>query len=128
MLTDELSAALRRLEPDIIVAPAGAANLGVGPDILFSLDELITLAKLAPGELVFNHLQALDHCPTTRSGLRQRLDAEGLSHRTHVPSDGESLSFEAREGREKSVELNQTPVTKPRFQKWLVDLVAKALG
>ncbi len=129
VLTDELLAAVRRLGPDIIVAPAGAANLGFGPDILFSLDELIALAKEAPGEVVFNHLEALDHCAQTRAGLRKRLQAEGLSQRTHVPEDGESLSFSAALGeRERTVEFNREPMAKPRFQKWLVGLVAKALG
>lgn len=57
----------QRLKPDVIVAPAGAANMGLGDDILFSLDELVTLVRRAPGLVVLNHLEALDHCPPRAS-------------------------------------------------------------
>lgn len=129
VLTDDLLATVERLRPDVIVAPAGAANFGVGPDVIFSVDELIVLARRTSGELVFNHLEALDHCPTTRAELRRRLDAEGLSDRTHVPEDGESLTLEALPGgpAEHSVEIRQASLAKPGFQKWLVDLVAKVM-
>ncbi len=56
----------------------GAANIGVGSDILFSVEEFVTLIKRTSGEVVLNHLEAIDHCPTTRDGLRQRIKAEGL--------------------------------------------------
>jgi L-ascorbate metabolism protein UlaG (beta-lactamase superfamily) len=94
VLTDELLGAVERLRPDVIVAPAGAANMGAGGDILFSVDELVTLARRAPGRVVFNHLEALDHCPTTREGLRARMRAEGLAEKVSVPDDGEELRFE----------------------------------
>jgi L-ascorbate metabolism protein UlaG (beta-lactamase superfamily) len=94
VLTDALLAAVDRLRPDVIVAPAGAANLGAGGDILFSVDELVTLARRAPGRVVFNHLEALDHCPTTRAGLRARMQAEGLAEKVSIPADGEELRFE----------------------------------
>ncbi len=96
VLTDAVLDAIDRLQPDVILAPAGAANMGLGGDILFSLDELVALARRAPGEIVFNHLEALDHCPTTRAGLAARLTAEGLLGRTRIPADGEELVFETR--------------------------------
>ena len=36
VLTDDLLAVIDRLHPDVIVAPAGAANFGLGRDILFT--------------------------------------------------------------------------------------------
>lgn len=96
VLTDAVLDAIDRLQPDVILAPAGAANMGLGGDILFSLDELVELARRAPGEIVFNHLEALDHCPTTRAGLAARLAAEGLEEHTLIPADGEELVFETR--------------------------------
>lgn len=93
VLTDELLEAVERLQPDVIVAPAGAANMGLGGDILFSVDELVTLVRRAPGQVVLNHLEALDHCPTTRHGLRARMKAEGLLEKVLVPEDGEEMSF-----------------------------------
>ena len=129
VLTDELLADIRRLRPDVIVAPAGAANFGLGGDILFSLEEQLTLAQAAPGHVVFNHLEALDHCPTTRAQLRERLELAGLTAKTSVPEDGASLDFEAvpvEEGR--AVELRSGSCAGPGFRKRLVDRAAKWLS
>jgi hypothetical protein len=93
VLTEEVLDAVDRLQPDVIIAPAGAANMGVGGDILFSVDELVTLVRRAPGRVVLNHLEALDHCPTTREGLRARMKSEGLLGKVHIPEDGEELHF-----------------------------------
>lgn len=118
-LTDSVREAIARLRPDVILAPAGAANMGLGGDILFSLDELIELARIAPGEVVFNHLEALDHCPTTRVDLKARLADAGLT--AHVPEDGERLAFEAAGP---AVEPRVTAPTRPGFQKWLTAKMA----
>jgi len=73
--------------------------MGIGGDILFSVDELVRLVRVARGQIVLNHLEALDHCPTTRRDLRARMRAEGLGDRVHVPEDGEALVFLPRDGR-----------------------------
>lgn len=118
VLTSAVLDALARLRPDVVVAPAGAANFGAGPDILFSVDELVTLARSAPGEVVFNHLEALDHCPTSRAGLRERMAAEGLGARVHIPRDGEALHFTRRADAAHARPLFR-PSRAPGFQKWL---------
>lgn len=112
-----VSEAITRLRPDVILAPAGAANMGLGGDILFSIDELVALARLAPGLVVFNHLEALDHCPTTRAALRARLAAEGLAARCRVPEDGEVVEHhDAAPGRAKA---RGVPTLEPGLQKWV---------
>jgi L-ascorbate metabolism protein UlaG (beta-lactamase superfamily) len=93
VMTPPIRDAIKRLKPELIIAPAGSANFGFGRSILFPLDELLELAKLAPGNILFNHLEAIDHCPTTRESLRQRLDAEGIGERAFLPADGEWLEF-----------------------------------
>lgn len=121
ILTESVRDAVARLQPDVIVAPAGSASFGVGGEILFTVDELVALAKLARGELVLNHLEAIDHCPTTRSALRARVLAEGLAGRVHVPDDGQELVFERTSEREpnpvRSVE------ERPGFQKWVTSFM-----
>lgn len=67
VLTDSVMEAVTRLQPDVIVAPAGSANMGLGGNILFSVDELVELSRVARGKVVLNHLEALDHCATTRA-------------------------------------------------------------
>ncbi len=117
ILTENVLEAVRRLQPDVVVAPAGSANMGIGGDILFSVDELVQLANEAPRDVVFNHLEALDHCATTRKGLRERMKREGLSARVHIPEDGEVLSFE-REGTTQRAQTRPVHL-RPGFQKWL---------
>ncbi len=118
-LTDAVREAIARLRPDVILAPAGSADMGLGGDILFSSDELIELARMAPGAVVFNHLEALDHCPTTRAELKARLAAAGLA--AHVPEDGEALTFDAAGP---AVEPRGVEPTRPGLQKWLTAKMA----
>ncbi len=118
VLSKQVIEAIDRLQPDVVVAPAGAANFGAGPDILFSVDELVTLVNHAPKDVIMNHLEALDHCPTTRADLQTRMDAEGLGARVHIPADGELLTFE-RKGTAAHVMAGAGSSPKPGFQKWL---------
>ncbi len=118
VLTDRVLEAIARLRPDVVVAPAGAANFGLGGDILFSVDELLELARAAPGEVVFNHLEALDHCPTTRAGLRARVAAAGLDGRAHIPDDGEELAF-TRTNEARREHHPRAGAARPGLQKWL---------
>lgn len=118
LLTSAVLDAIDRLQPDIVLAPAGAANMGIGGDILFSVDELVALVRRAPGTVVFNHLEALDHCPTTRAGLRARLHAEGLLSRVRIPDDGERLTFERPASPTHEI-VRRPDDRRPGFQKWL---------
>lgn len=118
ILTENVMEAIERLAPEVIVAPAGAANMGLGGDILFSVDELVQLIRRAKGKVVLNHLEALDHCPTTREDLRKRLVREGLDGRVLIPRDGEQMAFE----RSKEVMRAKTKSSageKPGMQKWV---------
>ena len=78
----------------------------------------VELTKAARGNVVFNHLEALDHCPTTRTGLRERMTAEGLSDRTHIPEDGEEVCFERRAASARP-RLGPSRAERPGMQKWI---------
>ncbi|MEZ4247639.1 MAG: MBL fold metallo-hydrolase [Polyangiales bacterium] len=119
--TDALEAAIARLRPDVIVAPAGSANMGLGGDILFSVDELVRLVRAAPGEVILNHLEALDHCPTRRGALAERLAREGLADRVWIPEDGEDRVFRG-DGAPVSDLRSGAPA--PDFRKWLTAKLA----
>ena len=69
-------------------------------------------------DLQANHLEALDHCPTTRDALRKRIADEGLSSRVHIPSDGEVLHFQRQDA---APQPRPQPFVSrvPGFQKWL---------
>lgn len=116
VMTESVLEAVSRLRPDVVLVPAGAANMGLGGNILFSEDELVQLCRATKGLVVFNHLEALDHCPTTRAGLRERMRREGLSDRTFVPEDGEAMTFESPSSHDRAATMPRGE--RPGFQKW----------
>ena len=92
--TDDVKRALTEFKPDIAVVAAGSASLDVGGPILMPLEEIITFIKTAPNKVIANHLEALNHCPTTRSKLKQALEKNDLLSKTFIPNDGETLTIE----------------------------------
>lgn len=122
VMSEAVLNALSRLRPDLVIAPAGAANFGLGPSILFTVDELVTLIRKAPHDVLLNHLEALDHCPTTRQALHDRLLKEGLRDRVHIPRDGETVTFE-RKNTVAHATPGPSPAQVPRLQKWVSSLI-----
>lgn len=93
VLTSTVRNCLARLQPDVSVLPAGGARLDVGAEILMDAADIAEAAQLAQGALVVNHLQALDHCPTSRAVVRQMAVIGGWADRLWVPEDGESRDY-----------------------------------
>ena len=73
---------------------AGTATLDISKPILMSMDELIHFVRIAPGKVIANHLEALNHCPTTRKQLKQKLENNGLLFKVYIPNDGDVLEFD----------------------------------
>ncbi len=96
VLTDDVKRALTEFKPNVAVVAAGSAGLDVGGPILMPMDEIITFIRKAPHQVIANHLEALNHCPTTRSQLRQELEERDLLSKTFIPDDGESLTIAAQ--------------------------------
>ena len=94
IFTNEVERALTELKPDIAVVAAGSASLDVGGPLLMPMEEILSFVRAAPDKVVANHLEALNHCPTTRAQLQQMLEKDGLSSKTCIPQDGETLVFE----------------------------------
>jgi len=59
-----------------------------------SLEEVLAFTRDAPGTVVMNHLEALNHCPTTRAQLQEGLGQNGLLEKAVIPADGETMVFE----------------------------------
>lgn len=91
--TEDVRRALTQLKPDVAVMASGSASLDFGGLLLMSLEELVAFARDAPGRVVANHLEALNHCPTTRARLREELEEHGLSSKVLIPEDGETLTL-----------------------------------
>jgi L-ascorbate metabolism protein UlaG (beta-lactamase superfamily) len=89
---DEVEAALAEHIPDVVVVNAGAARFLQGDPITMDAEDVIETARAAPrATVVAVHLEALNHCPLSRSDLRAAVDDAGVGGRVVIPADGETL-------------------------------------
>ncbi|MFB5266903.1 MBL fold metallo-hydrolase [Paenibacillus enshidis] len=87
---DDVQNALDAHQPDITVVNAGGARFNVGDPITMDEDDVASLCQYAPyTKVVAVHMEAINHCLTTRADLRERLVKEGLIDQVAIPEDGE---------------------------------------
>ncbi|MGB3180975.1 MAG: MBL fold metallo-hydrolase [Cyclobacteriaceae bacterium] len=91
--TDQVNKVLREYKPDISVAACGSAQMDVLKPLLMTMEDIIRFVRDAPGTVIANHLQAVNHCPTTRKQLKETLTKEGLINKAWIPEDGEAMAF-----------------------------------
>jgi hypothetical protein len=82
------------------VVPAGGARFDLGHEIIMGIGEVLQFARVTPGFVVANHLEALSHCPVQRAVLRDQVLGAGLAGRVVVPADGQVLTY-ASSGRQR---------------------------
>jgi len=58
-----------------------------------TLKDIVKFIQNSPGKVIANHLEALNHCPTTREGLKEELKKQNLLSKVFIPYDGETLQF-----------------------------------
>jgi len=90
----ELAAAVAPLAPDVVVTHSGGAVWGESRELIL-MDDAQTAAAcqaLPNSFFVAVHLEALDHCTTSRTQLRQTLEA-ACPGRFVVPEDGETVAL-----------------------------------
>jgi L-ascorbate metabolism protein UlaG (beta-lactamase superfamily) len=98
VLSDEVIRCVTERRPDVSIVPAGGAAMDFGSELIMDTQQALQLVAIGTGRFVANHLEALDHCPTTRAGLLEAARRRGLADRLCVPADGETLVFERAEG------------------------------
>jgi L-ascorbate metabolism protein UlaG (beta-lactamase superfamily) len=91
--TEDVERALTEFKPDIAVMASGSASLDVGGPILMPMQELIRFVQNTPHKVIANHLEALNHCPTTRFQLKKELEKRGLFSNVFIPEDGEVITI-----------------------------------
>lgn len=72
--TDDVDKVLKQYKPEISVVAGGTAQLDVFQPLLTGLDNIVKFTKNAPGKVLANHLEAVNHCPTTRINLKEELE------------------------------------------------------
>jgi hypothetical protein len=54
------------------------------------IDDILKFIQNAPNKVIANHLEAVNHCPTTRIQLKNEVTKKGLSDKVLIPIDGDS--------------------------------------
>jgi len=93
VFTKDVKKIFTKFKPDISVMASGSAQLDFGKPILMTMDELLLFSKYAPGKVIANHLESLNHCPTSRKDIQEAIDNENLGHKVYIPFDGEVLKI-----------------------------------
>lgn len=93
ILTPRIRDFVSTRQPDVSLLPAGGARFDVGQDVIMGIDDVIEFAALSRGVVVANHLEALSHCPVTRTDLAAAALRAGMAARLRIPADGETLEF-----------------------------------
>jgi L-ascorbate metabolism protein UlaG (beta-lactamase superfamily) len=95
LLTEDVRRCLQQRQPHVAILPAGGARFDLGGEILMDGDDVLEACALTSGVVVANHLEALDHCPTSRVQLAAAAVRAGFASRLLVPQDGSTLEFDA---------------------------------
>lgn len=93
ILSDTVRSFVRAHQPQVALVPAGGARFDVGHEVIMGAQDVLALMRCFGGITVANHLEALSHCPVSRSDLRQAAERAGVSDRLRIPADGETLVF-----------------------------------
>lgn len=99
VLCEEVESAIKTYQPDVIVTHSGGAmwKNQAGEPVYIIMDALqtVNVAQQAPDStIVATHMEALDHCTTTRLALRDAATQAGISEgRLLIPVDGDMLTL-----------------------------------
>ena len=91
--TEDVKNAFQTFKPDISVVAAGSAQLDEYEPILMTLSDIKAFIKDAPGKVIANHMEAANHCTTSRLLLSKALIEASLLQKTWIPQDGESKEY-----------------------------------
>ena len=91
--TNHVDKVLKEYQPEISVLAAGSAQFDFFKPLLMTLDDIIKFIRNAPGKVIANHMEAVNHCPTTREALKKRLMKERLLEKSYIPNDGDWIEI-----------------------------------
>lgn len=91
--TEAVHKVLTEYKPEISVVAAGSAQFDLFKPLLMTVEDVVKFVENSSYHVIANHLEAVNHCPTTRKDLRSVLEVNGLSDHTYIPEDGEVMKF-----------------------------------
>jgi len=92
---DEVKSSLDKYQPDVIVTHSGGAELRDSGPIIMDAAQTITVCETLPSAVVIaTHMEALDHCKTSRKTLRTTAKETRIDlNRLLIPEDGELVEI-----------------------------------
>jgi L-ascorbate metabolism protein UlaG (beta-lactamase superfamily) len=91
--SEDVHKVLVQLKPEISIVASGTAQLDFFQPLLMRMEDILKFIKNAPGYVIANHLEALNHCPTKRIDLKKEIAENGFLEKVFVPYDGETIEF-----------------------------------
>ena len=90
---DEVSEAIDKFEPEIIVVNACAATVINGERLIMNIDDVRQVIKKAPkSTIIASHMDTVSHLTVTRKDLEEFREKESVKNLL-IPYDGEVLNF-----------------------------------
>ena len=90
---DEVSEAINKFEPEIIVVNACAATVINGERLIMNIDDVRQVIKKAPkSTIIASHMDTVSHLTVTRKDLEEFREKESVKNLL-IPDDGEVLNF-----------------------------------
>lgn len=89
--TNDVDRVFSELKPDLSVLAAGSAQFDFGGPLLMNDADIIRFTQNAPGKVYANHMESVNHCPTTREKLRALLAQNNLQDKSIIPDDGDGF-------------------------------------
>lgn len=90
---DEVSEAIDKFEPEIIVVNACAATVINGERLIMNIDDVRQVIKKAPkSTIIASHMDTVSHLTVTRKDLEEFRKKESVKNLL-IPDDGEVLNF-----------------------------------
>ncbi len=86
---------IRDHQPQLIITHSGGARLANSDPIIMDAEQTIAICQAAgQAKVIAVHLEALDHCTTSRADLRSLAEQHGISQdQLWIPADGAIMDF-----------------------------------
>lgn len=83
---------LHEFTPGVVILNTGWAHvLGFGP-IIFGKEDILKTHQIVPdARIVATHMEAVNHCLTTRKEILEYAEVNQIASRVSAPADGESM-------------------------------------
>lgn len=94
IFTSSVDKVLREYKPDISVVACGTAQLDIFKPLLMIMPDILKFIETSPHIVIANHMEAVNHCPSTRKQLQKELNNRNISKEVLIPEDGDILTID----------------------------------